>query len=1121
MLLTDPNPIVDEGAPSSTGGIINAATLCDLLGIQLVLETPREHYEHGWGEDCHDARPIVASWTLTIMDIHSHPVSLSFDLVRGESPLIIGLDVMQYANVLNTKRPRHINIQRPGDVRSLSLHTYITQEEALGGTKRLRVEIAPHATSTVATLMSNINLLGKRTPLAFSKKIHRFTHAPPDEIKCICKNAGILNKELSNAIDKVDAACEVCARNGRPAYIRKVSLTYVNAAFNQELQIDFTHCDIGGVRYTLLNMTDRGTSWSEMRIVQNQNMKTMKICVEQDWICVHGAPNAVSGDDAYDKAEFRGFLKQHHIAYKPRPARRHNKLGSVERKNGTIKAIIRKLDSDLTDADAETIVARAVFLSNLFSGSRKLSSFQLVKGYTPSVLGIPSSRVTPELLQAHKEQTATRAIHTLLHSNNPNVVPSDVLKEGDPIWVYYETTSNSKKKGWVRATVVEAQQHRVLARRSTKGPPLRVAYEDVRPAPMSQLTQELMSRSLEDELETANNTEDMSNLPRDVDSSDRGVIEETRMPTEGVSDLHISPALMAQKQSTTEENPMADIGKEKPANHPPPNAKLESDRKRVMKKISNTIGKNQVNHGRLEFAPSWVVREAFDKEHGSNWANAYEQVDEAEVPTKANVIPSHVVYKVKTSEDGSQVLKARIVPNGNRDSEKDDVRKDSSTAQFDVIRLLLAVTTFLGMRLAMADVKGAYLQSGPIRREIYVRPPREWKGQRGTLWRLTKLPYGIVEAGRQWAKTVEEWMLTEGGLQRLHGLNQLYVRRNGLGTIILIVAKVTDDFICGGALHLVTAFVRELGKRFEVGKVIIDGKFLFNGCEIEQDERGSVRMSMNGYMSQLQEIPLSKERKRQPDEAATEREVTQFRSLAGTLLWLGKGVLPPAAYASSTMQQKLAFLKVGHLVEANDIVRDIKKLTPHIIFPRSTSVVRAMISTFSDASFNISSRKSYGQTGLVLGIRTQLEDGSELFHVLDWVSVKQRRICHSSYGAEILACAEGDDRGFYLKMGMRSLFPKTNIRNEIVIDSMGLYDTITTLHEGNEYRLRQTVQRIRDSFEAGDVNIIRWIPGVDNIADALTKRNITLWKKLNEICITGRLDPSLLRGQSLDSAQWK
>lgn len=151
------------------------------------------------------------------------------------------------------------------------------------------------------------------------------------------------------------------------------------------------------------------------------------------------------------------------------------------------------------------------------------------------------------------------------------------------------------------------------------------------------------------------------------------------------------------------------------------------------------------------------------------------------------------------------------------------------------------------------------------------------------------------------------------------------------------------------------------------------------------------------------------------------------------------------------MQKKLVFLKVGHLTQAIEAVWDNTKLTPWILFPRTTRAVQAMLSTLSEASLTISSRKCYGQISLVIGIRTKMEDGSEHFHLLDYVSVKERRIFHWKYSAEISALAEGDDRGFYLRPGMRLLFPKTERRNEIAIGWMVLYETVKTLHEGNEY----------------------------------------------------------------------
>lgn len=256
------------------------------------------------------------------------------------------------------------------------------------------------------------------------------------------------------------------------------------------------------------------------------------------------------------------------------------------------------------------------------------------------MLGIPSSHVTPELLQAHREQAATRALHKLLHSNNCNIVMKEVLKKDDPIWVYYETSSKSKKKSWVKATVVEAQQHRVLARRSAKGPPLRVAYEDVRIAPTSQLTQELMSRSLEEELEAEEEQVAAPSTRQESELSDRGVEREnnasiatreiydslpsditrndsdnaTDTATEHTTNVHPTATLMAQQRPAIEENPTADIGKAEITSVPPEYAELQSNRARIMDNIWQTIGKDQVNRSKLEFAPSWIIQEAFEKE---------------------------------------------------------------------------------------------------------------------------------------------------------------------------------------------------------------------------------------------------------------------------------------------------------------------------------------------------------------------------------------------------------------------------------------------------------------------------------------------------------------------------
>lgn len=109
-------------------------------------------------------------------------------------------------------------------------------------------------------------------------------------------------------------------------------------------------------------------------------------------------------------------------------------------------------------------------------------------------------------------------------------------------------------------------------------------------------------------------------------------------------------------------------------------------------------------------------------------------------------------------------------------------------------------------------------------------------------------------------KTVGEWMLTDGVFERIHGRSHLYVRIDDVGRIFVIVEKVTDDFISGGSIRTMKVFIDEMKKRFEVGKVIINDYFLFNGFEIEPDGGGSVKMIMNRYMDQVKEIPMCREK---------------------------------------------------------------------------------------------------------------------------------------------------------------------------------------------------------------------------------------------------------------------
>jgi hypothetical protein len=86
-------------------------------------------------------------------------------------------------------------------------------------------------------------------------------------------------------------------------------------------------------------------------------------------------------------------------------------------------------------------------------------------------------------------------------------------------------------------------------------------------------------------------------------------------------------------------------------------------------------------------------------------------------------------------------LKTRIVLNGKEDKERTDLRKDTQAASFTSIRVLLSLAAIFHLEIASIDIKGSYLQSGRCQRDIYVRPPNEWRQARGVAWKLLKLPF--------------------------------------------------------------------------------------------------------------------------------------------------------------------------------------------------------------------------------------------------------------------------------------------------------------------------------------------------------------------------------------------
>lgn len=60
------------------------------------------------------------------------------------------------------------------------------------------------------------------------------------------------------------------------------------------------------------------------------------------------------------------------------------------------------------------------------------------------------------------------------------------------------------------------------------------------------------------------------------------------------------------------------------------------------------------------------------------------------------------------------------------------------------------------------------------------------------------------------------------------------------------------------------------------------------------------------------------------------------------------------------------------------------------------------------------------------------------YHPIAWTSHKQKRVSYSAFGAEILAAADADYRGYDLKLSMMSLLQDKNVKHELFVDARAL-----------------------------------------------------------------------------------
>lgn len=106
------------------------------------------------------------------------------------------------------------------------------------------------------------------------------------------------------------------------------------------------------------------------------------------------------------------------------------------------------------------IISKGIFLSNVFSGSSLLSSFEMARGYSPSLYASGSRGIDPKLLKTNIQQTTIRALQRILGYRIPNTLTKAAIKSGDRVFYYFKSTKKNEPIYW--RTGVVSKVHYVL-----------------------------------------------------------------------------------------------------------------------------------------------------------------------------------------------------------------------------------------------------------------------------------------------------------------------------------------------------------------------------------------------------------------------------------------------------------------------------------------------------------------------------------------------------------------------------------------------------------------------------------------------------------------------------------
>lgn len=182
---------------------------------------------------------------------------------------------------------------------------------------------------------------------------------------------------------------------------------------------------------------DLVSRFSTVHVVHTATVSDAVIGFEVCWVSHFGHPESIDGDRAFEEGDYKSYMNERDISFRPVPRGRHSE-NMMESRHNVVRSTYLRLKEDTGDNHNATLASyRAITISNDLYGNDTLSAFEMAKGFTKPVM-LKTTRVSipEEVAMAQDKLKASRKLALIHKSKAAKELP---IAMGDVVAIYQKT----------------------------------------------------------------------------------------------------------------------------------------------------------------------------------------------------------------------------------------------------------------------------------------------------------------------------------------------------------------------------------------------------------------------------------------------------------------------------------------------------------------------------------------------------------------------------------------------------------------------------------------------------------------------------------------------------------